>query len=532
MRVTTGIMKLAVILPFLAAAFLGSHLPRIAVYGGELGDGVIQFTDVRADALSWEREAGFDAFNLYRGDLATLRDYWFAYTQDPAWGPAGGRFCGLTEARAGDAHLPAPGKVTYYLVAGVAGGIEGTLGADSQGRERVNAYSCGAAAGDEIRTVVYTDGGAYAPGQKVRIAVVIYAAADYGAIYYFNTTCQAYITVEDSAGNTLFDWSRWVACGAALTELRLEPGQARAYSFDWSQVDDYGMPVGAPGAYTAHARWHDNQPAPEGEKGVSVLSGPRLFTAARLNGHAFAAGDAVGVRVAVGNYGDAPATLQFPTACQAAFSISKTLSGESLYDVDLHRACAPSFTELTVPPGESREFPFSWDQRDDGGALLLAGLYWAHGRFDAPDVPRGRNWIYITGRELPVRTSVRTDREAYAAGETVTIFVGVSNISAAPVTLRFSDCQAHFVVESDAGEILYSNGSYADRENNDTCGLAGSITLGPGGSREFAFLWDQRDSRGVPARAPATYHARGIIDSRDAPADAMKPIPISPAAAP
>jgi hypothetical protein len=96
----------------------------------DLDDGLLRFTDVSRSDLAWQEDATFVAFNLYRGDLATLRATG-VYTQDPA-DPAADRQCGLPGALALDGHLPPAGDAAFYLVTGVNGeGTESDLGPPS-----------------------------------------------------------------------------------------------------------------------------------------------------------------------------------------------------------------------------------------------------------------------------------------------------------------------------------------------------------------------------------------------------------------
>jgi hypothetical protein len=104
----------------------------------DLDDGLLLFTGFEAGAQSWQPEVVYDSFNLYRGDLAVLRATG-DYTQ--TLGNAD-RFCGLAGHAHQDPFEPPEGIVVYYLLTGVAGGVEGTLGTNSAGIERPNASPC------------------------------------------------------------------------------------------------------------------------------------------------------------------------------------------------------------------------------------------------------------------------------------------------------------------------------------------------------------------------------------------------------
>jgi hypothetical protein len=111
----------------------------------DLDDGVIFFARVDPDALSWQADAVYSAFNLYRGGLEALRSTG-EYTQDPAQAAEAGAMCSLSAGSAADRYVPAAGGAIFYLVTGAGEGGESSLGADSSGRERPNFNPCGAPA--------------------------------------------------------------------------------------------------------------------------------------------------------------------------------------------------------------------------------------------------------------------------------------------------------------------------------------------------------------------------------------------------
>jgi hypothetical protein len=83
----------------------------------------------------------FESFNEYRGDLAILRGQGL-YTQDPALVPLAIRNCGLTDAFVVDGPDPGPDEAVFYLVTRVRGGVESSLGTDSNQNDRPNANPC------------------------------------------------------------------------------------------------------------------------------------------------------------------------------------------------------------------------------------------------------------------------------------------------------------------------------------------------------------------------------------------------------
>jgi hypothetical protein len=108
----------------------------------DLDDGTILVTRVRRDGLAWQAEAGFVAWNVYRGDLDVLRSTG-VYTQAPGSNPLAGRACDVAAAEIPDTIDPAAGRAAIFLVTGTtAGGVEGSLGTDGDGNPRPHDNRC------------------------------------------------------------------------------------------------------------------------------------------------------------------------------------------------------------------------------------------------------------------------------------------------------------------------------------------------------------------------------------------------------
>jgi putative metal-binding protein/thrombospondin type 3 repeat protein len=107
----------------------------------DLDDGLILITLPDAIDVEWQKEAGFDTFNEYRGDLGVLRSTG-VYTQDPRTISLAIQNCRLTDPFVLDGPDPPPGRVVFYLVTGNRLGVESSLGTNSAGEERRNANPC------------------------------------------------------------------------------------------------------------------------------------------------------------------------------------------------------------------------------------------------------------------------------------------------------------------------------------------------------------------------------------------------------
>ena len=87
-----------------------------------------------ANTVFWDPGLDTPDYNLYRGDLATLRATG-EYTQDPALIPNARQWCGLTMGQRLDVNVPPPGEGYFYLSV-ILDNVEGSLGLDSSLQER------------------------------------------------------------------------------------------------------------------------------------------------------------------------------------------------------------------------------------------------------------------------------------------------------------------------------------------------------------------------------------------------------------
>jgi hypothetical protein len=104
-------------------------------------DGRIYLRWPAAARLEWQRELGFGGWNVYRGGLEVL-EATGDYTQDPLAHEVAARWCAMPIEWLDDALPPSPGDVHFYLVTGIAGVEESSLGTDGDGVERPNAHPC------------------------------------------------------------------------------------------------------------------------------------------------------------------------------------------------------------------------------------------------------------------------------------------------------------------------------------------------------------------------------------------------------
>jgi len=107
----------------------------------DLNDGLIIVTLLDQSTVNWQLEQGFQAFNEYRGSIAVLRQSGL-YTQDPISTPLAERNCYVFDPFVVDGLNPGLDQAVFYLVTGMSGGAESSLGTNSAGSQRVNSNPC------------------------------------------------------------------------------------------------------------------------------------------------------------------------------------------------------------------------------------------------------------------------------------------------------------------------------------------------------------------------------------------------------
>jgi hypothetical protein len=96
--------------------------------------------------------------------------------------------------------------------------------------------------------------------------------------------------------------------------------------------------------------------------------------ASGIGAQRFAAGESVGLVLAVRNTGDLPRRLEFPTARTHDFAVADA-GGSEVWRWSRGRRFAQALTQIELGPGESRRFEAAWDQRDAAGAAAPPGSY-------------------------------------------------------------------------------------------------------------------------------------------------------------
>lgn len=107
----------------------------------DLDDGFILVGLPSPSQVTYQEEAGFTSFNIYRGGLSVFL-MTGKYTQDPLAVPEAAQFCGETGGTLVELFSPTAGEIVYYLATGFDGLVETDLGTDSLGAIRPNDNPC------------------------------------------------------------------------------------------------------------------------------------------------------------------------------------------------------------------------------------------------------------------------------------------------------------------------------------------------------------------------------------------------------
>src|SRR3989441_6259619 len=361
----------------------------------DLDDGLILMDLPDPSQIDWQLETLFQSFNVYSGDLDVLRQSG-VYTQTPGSNPLAGKVCGVPGPRLAHATIPPPGRASFHLVTGSTAFGESTLGFDSLGQERPNTDPCRPSTGLQVQ--VLTDKPAYGPAEMARFTVVVGNGTNRTVTLHFSTGCQAFFSVESPGGFVFYDLERNTGCPEVLTEYTLGPGESRAETFTWNQVDDAGFPMPIPADLVVRGRIPSYDFPLSGPPEPFALRYPDspFRVAVETDRVDYVAGDPIPLRVLLANVSDAPATLSFSTGCEAIFEVEYPF-GETVFHYD--PICFEVFHDRTLQPGQTVTYTFTWRQVDDSGhqvgyplTYLIRGII-----LDNPSVHEARAGIRILG---------------------------------------------------------------------------------------------------------------------------------------
>ena len=87
----------------------------------------------------------------------------------------------------------------------------------------------------------------------------------------------------------------------------------------------------------------------------------------------FGPGEPVKAVLRVVNESEDTVRFAFRSGCQASFEVVR--DGRTLFHHRFHVMCTMALTARELAPGQSVEFPFTWDRVDDEGAPVSRGAY-------------------------------------------------------------------------------------------------------------------------------------------------------------
>src|SRR6266581_3107449 len=110
---------------------------------------------------------------------------------------------------------------------------------------------------------VAVDKETYLPGEPVIITVRVTNAGNAVAAIQFGSTCLATYSILTMDGSVIYDYRAHAACGQLVTSLTLRPGEARTFTFTWTQSSDSGVPVLSFRSYRVQGSLLSAKPSPD-----------------------------------------------------------------------------------------------------------------------------------------------------------------------------------------------------------------------------------------------------------------------------
>ncbi len=233
---------------------------------------------------------------------------------------------------------------------------------------------------------------AYSPGEGVGILARVTNVDPSPLTLTFPSSCHAYFTVENAAGEVVYDLRRHADCEPIESTVTLQPGQTEPMPLFWDQKDDAGRELPR-GSYVVRAQFNGSPPLPATSAAIVLQDpAPVIVDTDRM---LYAPGQPVSIVVTIRNVGSGTLTLSYASPyCQAYFTVEDA-AGSIVYDQTRHRSCLlhPS---LTLQPGESKQFAFSWSQITDFGTQVPKGDYVVRSLIPStPSLPEGQTLISI-----------------------------------------------------------------------------------------------------------------------------------------
>gem|GEM_PF-2167082 len=252
---------------------------------------------------------------------------------------------------------------------------------------------------------VTADKETYLPAEAVIITIRVTNAGNGIADIRFASTCLASYSILSVDGSVVYDYRAHVGCGQMLTNLTLRPGDARIFTFTWTQTSDSGIPVLPFRSYRIQGVLLSTDPLPglSGEVTIFVTrgaEGPNLAFTAQTDQATYVPGESANVTVTLTNIGIDTIVMHFGSPCFVQFLVLDE-AHRAVYNSSKWQACIQVLTDEILTPGESRNWVFSWGLTTDAGSPLPDGQQY--------EVVPSFLWVYATEYQRYVsRTNVAT----------------------------------------------------------------------------------------------------------------------------
>ena len=232
----------------------------------------------------------------------------------------------------------------------------------------------------------------------------------------------------------------------------------------------------------------------------------RLVVSVTADHATYLPGESVIITVRAANVGNGIADVSFGSTCQVSYSILG-VDGSLLYDHRTHVGCVQMLTNWTLRPGDMRIFTFSWDQTTDVGMPVATfRSYQILGALlstSPSPPPSGETTIFVSGGSSgpSLAFTARTDRVAYAPGDSANVTVVLTNIGLETIAMHFGQpCYVQFLVLDEARHAVYNSSKWSG-----CIQLVTDEILAPGQSRSKTFAWNLTTDAGNPLAVGSQY---------------------------
>jgi hypothetical protein len=119
-----------------------------------------------------------------------------------------------------------------------------------------------------VELTIITNKESYNAGETVQMTLRVVNVEDEKKIITTPTSCQ-YDFVVLKGGNEVFRLSRHQVCLEVISQLILNPGDVKEFSYDWDQLDDSGIPI-PNGEYKVKGEITSSEPLSSGTKKITI----------------------------------------------------------------------------------------------------------------------------------------------------------------------------------------------------------------------------------------------------------------------